>query len=97
MYRLAATLGDEKMKELARRAIHQGLSEDNIVEEAFSWFTAQYEIISEYEVEKVFELRKSPKVSSALRLQLKVVSHGEKPWAQNALIAIMDKLNATEP
>ncbi|KAN0091212.1 hypothetical protein V8E55_004778 [Tylopilus felleus] len=97
MYRLAATLGDERMKELARRAIHQGLSEDNIVEEAFSWFTAQYEIISEYEVEKVFELRKSPKVSSALRLQLKVVSHGEKPWAQNVLIAIMDKLNATEP
>lgn len=35
-------LGDERMKELALRAIKEGLSKDNIVEEAFSWFTAQY-------------------------------------------------------
>ena len=34
-------LGDERMKELAFRAIREGLSKDNIVEEAFSWFTAQ--------------------------------------------------------
>ena len=34
-------LGDERMKELALRAIKDGLSNDNIVEEALSWFTAQ--------------------------------------------------------
>jgi hypothetical protein len=34
-------LGDERMKELALRAIKDGLSKDNIVEEALSWFTAQ--------------------------------------------------------
>ncbi|KAF8134618.1 hypothetical protein EV363DRAFT_1397011 [Boletus edulis] len=94
MYRLAANLGDERMKELARRAIQEGLSKDNIVEEAFSWFTAQYATISLYEVDKVSELRKLPEVSSALRLQLKAVTLGEKPWAHNVLIAIMDR---TEP
>jgi hypothetical protein len=30
------------MKEFAFRAIKEGLSKDNIVDEAFSWFTAQY-------------------------------------------------------
>ena len=29
------------MKDFARRAIEEGLSKDNIVEEAFSWLTAQ--------------------------------------------------------
>lgn len=38
---IAWQLGDERMKELALRAIKEGLSKDNIVEEAFSWFTAQ--------------------------------------------------------
>ncbi|KAI9569724.1 hypothetical protein HD554DRAFT_2171165 [Boletus coccyginus] len=96
MYRLAASLGDERMKELALRAIKEGLSKDNIVEEAFSWFTAQYPIISEYEVERVSEFRKLPEFALALKLQLKAVSLGEKPWADNVLIAIMDKLNQSE-
>ena len=34
-------LGDARMKELAFRAIKEGLTKDNIIEEAFSWFTAQ--------------------------------------------------------
>ncbi|KAF8556329.1 hypothetical protein OG21DRAFT_1483105 [Imleria badia] len=97
MYRLADTLGDERMKELALRAIKEGLSKNNIVEEAFSWFTSQYAIISEYEVDRVSELRKLPEVSSALKCQLKAVSLGDKPWAVNVLIAIMDKLNPSEP
>ncbi|KAG8213997.1 hypothetical protein J3R82DRAFT_10747 [Butyriboletus roseoflavus] len=96
MYRLAAKLGDERMKELAFRAIREGLSKDNIVEEALSWFTAQYPIITEYEVDRVSEHRKSPEVSSAIKLQLKTVSLGEKPWAYGALIAIMEKLNPSE-
>ncbi|KAH0827936.1 hypothetical protein J3R83DRAFT_3573 [Lanmaoa asiatica] len=81
------------MKELAFRAIKEGLSKDNIVEEAFSWFTAQYPNITEYEVDRVYEFRKSPEVLSAIRLQLKAVSLGEKPWAHDALIAIMERLN----
>jgi len=85
------------MKELALRAIKDGLSKDNIVEEALSWFTAQYPTIREYEVDKVHELRKSPVVLSALKLQLKAVPLGEKPWAGNVLIAIMEKLNSLEP
>ncbi|KAF8556331.1 hypothetical protein OG21DRAFT_1495569 [Imleria badia] len=96
MYRLADRLGNEKLKELALRAIEAGLSKDNIVEEAFSWFTSQYATISEYEVDKVSELRKLPEVSSALKHQLKAVSLGGKPWADNVLIAIMDKLNPSE-
>jgi len=96
MFRLAFRLGDERMKELAFRAIKKGLSRDNIVDEAFSWFTAQYPIISEDQVDRVFELRKSSKVSSALKCQLKAMTLGEKPWATNVLIAIMDKLNPTE-
>jgi hypothetical protein len=34
-------LGDERMKDLAFRAIKEGLSKDNIVGETLSWFTAQ--------------------------------------------------------
>jgi len=85
------------MKELAFRAIKEGMSKNNVVEEAFSWFTAQYAAISEYEVDKVSELRKAPEVSLALKLQMKAVSLGEKPWAVGVLIAIMDKLNPSEP
>jgi len=97
MYRLAARLGDERMKELAFCAIKEGLSKDNVVEEAFSWFTAQYPTISEYEIDRAHELRRSPEVLSALKLQLKAVSLGEKPWAESVLIAIMEKLNPSEP
>jgi len=97
MYRLAASLGDERMKDLAFRAIKEGLSKDNIVGEALSWFTAQHPTISEYEADRVYELRKSPEVISALKLQLKAVSLGEKPWADNVLMAIMEKLNSFEP
>ena len=57
----------------------------------------RYPIISEYEIDKVYELRKSPEVLSALKLQLKAVSLGKKPWADNVLIAIMEKLNSFEP
>jgi hypothetical protein len=53
--------------------------------------------ISEYEADRVYELRKSPEVISALKLQLKAVSLGEKPWADNVLMAIMEKLNSFEP
>lgn len=56
----------------------------------------RYPIITEYEVDKVSELRKSPEVSSAIKLQLKAVSLGEKPWAHGALIAIMERLNPSE-
>lgn len=43
------------------------------------------------------DLRKLPEVSSALKRQMKAVSLGEKPWADNVLIAIMEKLNPSEP
>ncbi|KAF8842976.1 hypothetical protein BDN67DRAFT_925011 [Paxillus ammoniavirescens] len=96
MYRLAISLGDKRLQELAFRAIKEGLSKDNIVEEAFTWFTAQYSEISKFEVEKVYELRKLPEVSLALRLQMKAVSSGEKPWSHDVLTAVMDKLNPSE-
>ncbi|KIJ08931.1 hypothetical protein PAXINDRAFT_102404 [Paxillus involutus ATCC 200175] len=96
MYRLAVSLGDERLQELAFRAIKEGLSKDNIVGEAFTWFTAQYSEISKFEVEKVYELRKLPEVSLALRFQMKAVSSGEKPWSHDVLTAVMDKLNPFE-
>ncbi|KAG9316688.1 hypothetical protein JVU11DRAFT_2748 [Chiua virens] len=96
MYRLADRLDDERMKELAFRAIKEGLSKDNVVEEAFTWFTAKYPPISKYEVEQVSNLRKTHEVSLALKLQMKEVSLGEKPWADDVLIAIMDELNPSE-
>ena len=57
----------------------------------------RYPAISEYEVDRVSEFRKSPEVLSAIKVQLKAVSLGEKPWADSILIAIMDKLNSSEP
>jgi hypothetical protein len=57
----------------------------------------RYPTISEYELDRAHELRKSPEVLSALKLQLKAVSLGEKPWAEGVLIAIMEKLNPSEP
>ena len=57
----------------------------------------RYPTIGEYEVDRVYELRKSPEVLSALKHQMKAVSRGEKPWADNVLCAIMEKLNSFEP
>ncbi|KIK98659.1 hypothetical protein PAXRUDRAFT_823633 [Paxillus rubicundulus Ve08.2h10] len=93
MYRLAISIGDERLQELAFRAIKEGLSKDNIVDEAFTWFTAQYSEISEFEVKKVYELRKLHEVSWALRLQMKAVASGARPWSHDVLTAVMDKLN----
>lgn len=56
----------------------------------------RYPDISEYAVDKVSELRKAPEVSSALKLQMKAVSLGEKPWAYGVLISIVEKLNPSE-
>ncbi|KAF9227284.1 hypothetical protein BS17DRAFT_764561 [Gyrodon lividus] len=92
----AYSLGDERLQELAFRAIKEGLSKDNIVEEAFTWFTARYPDIIKFEVDKISEFRKLPEVSLALRLQLKSVSFGEKPWAHDVLAAIMEMLNHAE-
>ena len=57
----------------------------------------RYPTISEYEIDRAYEFRKSPEVLSALKRQLKAVSLGEKPWADRVLIAIMEKLNSSEP
>ncbi|KAH7888625.1 hypothetical protein F5I97DRAFT_1925144 [Phlebopus sp. FC_14] len=93
MYRLAIRLGDDRLKDIAFQYIKASLSSDNIVEEAFSWFTAQYPDVSKLAVEEVLKCRKIPEVYRALNAKLRAVSAGQKPWAFDVLSAIMDKLN----
>ncbi|KAG1751619.1 uncharacterized protein EDB91DRAFT_616130 [Suillus paluster] len=45
MYRLAVKLNNTRLQALAFQAIKSSLSKSNILDEAFSWFTAQYDFL----------------------------------------------------
>ncbi|KAG2357788.1 hypothetical protein BDR07DRAFT_1490315 [Suillus spraguei] len=48
MYRLASKLNNTHLKALAFQAIKSNSSESNVLDEAFSWFTAQYPDIKKW-------------------------------------------------
>ncbi|KAG1753013.1 hypothetical protein EDB19DRAFT_980524 [Suillus lakei] len=92
MYRLAVKLKNARLEALAFQAIKSSLSKSNILDEAFSWFTAQYPGIQTMELELLMEFRSAPEVSSRLSLILEGVSRGEKPYAHAMLHAFLASL-----
>ncbi|KAG2111298.1 uncharacterized protein F5147DRAFT_103073 [Suillus discolor] len=85
MYRLASKLKNTRLEALACQAIKSNLSSKNILDEAFSWFTAQYPDIEKMELELLIEFRSTPEVSSRLDQILESVSRGERPYAKAML------------
>jgi len=55
------------------------------LDEAFSWFTAQYPDIQKMELERLMEFRSAPEVSKRLEQVLESVSRGERPYAHAML------------
>ncbi|KAG2111310.1 uncharacterized protein F5147DRAFT_103138 [Suillus discolor] len=85
MYRLASKLKNARLEALARQAIKSNLSSKNILDEAFSWFTAQYPDIEKMELELLIEFRSTPEVSNRLDQILESVFQGERPYAKAML------------
>ncbi|KAG1879019.1 uncharacterized protein F5891DRAFT_1070136 [Suillus fuscotomentosus] len=81
MYRLASKLKNARLEALAYQAIKSDLSSKNILDEAFSWFTAQHIDIQKMELRLLLEFRNTPEVSSRLDQILESVSRGERPYA----------------
>ncbi|KAG1777658.1 hypothetical protein EV702DRAFT_1099819 [Suillus placidus] len=92
MYRLAIKLKNARLEALAFQAIKSSLTKNNILAEAFSWFTAQYPDIHKMELEVLMEFRSAPEVSSRLERILEAVSRGEKPYAHAMLLAFLASL-----
>ncbi|KAG0706048.1 hypothetical protein DFH29DRAFT_200896 [Suillus ampliporus] len=92
MYRLAVKLEHTRLQALASQAIKSSLSKNNTLDEAFSWFTAQYSDIRKMELEFLLEFRSAPEVSARLSRILEDVSQGEKPYAHAMLHAFLERL-----
>ncbi|KAG2150420.1 hypothetical protein DEU56DRAFT_27552 [Suillus clintonianus] len=92
MYRLADKLKNARLRALAFQAIKSSLSNSNILDESFSWFTAQYPDIQKMELELLMKFRKTPEVSRRLSRILEAVSRGEKPYAHAMLHGFLANL-----
>ncbi|KAG2368380.1 hypothetical protein BDR07DRAFT_1478151 [Suillus spraguei] len=79
MYRLAVKLKHTRLEALAFQAIKSNLSESNILDEAFSQFTAQYSDIRQMELEFLAEFRSAVKVAVPLQRIVDAVAQGEMP------------------
>ncbi|KAG2150418.1 hypothetical protein DEU56DRAFT_779833 [Suillus clintonianus] len=95
MYRLAEKLKHTRLQDLAFNAIKSSLSKSNIVDEAFSWFTAQYSDIRQMEIELLMEFRSASEVAFRLEQFVQAVSQGDKPYARAMLHAFLARL--TQP
>jgi hypothetical protein len=96
MYRLAIKLKNTRLEALAFQAIKSSLFESNILDEAFSWFTAQYPDIRKMELELLIKFRSASEVSNRLEKILESVSRGEKPYAHAMLHAFLASLTRQE-
>ncbi|KAG1816009.1 uncharacterized protein BJ212DRAFT_1587729 [Suillus subaureus] len=97
MYRLAIKLKNARLEALAFQAIKSSLSQSNILDEAFSWFTAQYPDIRNMELELLIKFRSAPEVSNRLEKILESVSRGERPYAHAMLHAFLASLTRQGP
>ncbi|KAG1753011.1 hypothetical protein EDB19DRAFT_1671073 [Suillus lakei] len=92
MYRLAVKLKHTRLEALAFQAIESSLSDSNILDEAFSKFTAQYSDIRKMEVELLLAFRSAPEVAVGLERIVEAVSQGEMPYARAMLHAFLARL-----
>ncbi|KAF7367700.1 hypothetical protein MSAN_00833800 [Mycena sanguinolenta] len=95
MYRLADKLGLEELRALALASITSRLSEENILEEVFSFFTSMYPVIQELEV-GVLTSNFSDKATEGLKEMTSKICRGEKPYCAETLLSIMRKMAQTK-
>ncbi|KAG2074537.1 hypothetical protein BDR04DRAFT_1048223 [Suillus decipiens] len=89
MYRLAVKLKHTRLEALAFQAIKSNLSESNILDEAFSQFTAHYPDIRQMELEFLLKFRSAVKVAVPLQRIVDAVAQGEMPHARAMLHAFL--------
>ncbi|KIM91953.1 hypothetical protein PILCRDRAFT_105901 [Piloderma croceum F 1598] len=92
MYRLATKMGLHNLKVLALSSIAEGLSKQNIVEEAFSTFTSRYPAIMEMEMDVLYRHYSSPEVLEAFPAKMEKVAMGELPHSAKNLTSLYQKL-----
>ncbi|KAF8152854.1 hypothetical protein K438DRAFT_1987722 [Mycena galopus ATCC 62051] len=91
MYRLADKLGLEELRTLALASLSSRLSENNILEEVFSFFTSLYPVIQELEI-GVLTSNFSDKASEGLKEMTEKICKGEKPYCAETLLKIIQKM-----
>ncbi|KDQ57691.1 hypothetical protein JAAARDRAFT_130011 [Jaapia argillacea MUCL 33604] len=94
MYRLAEKLGFDELEKLAFDAIRVSVSEENIMEEAFSKFTARYRRVLEMQAELLHESYKSPKVLDAIPEKLREIVEGDAPHTLDIITTLFNNLAA---
>ncbi|KAJ7751885.1 hypothetical protein DFH07DRAFT_960711 [Mycena maculata] len=93
MYRLADKLGLEELQALALAFISSRLTENNILREVFSSFTAVYPVIQELEV-SMLTANFSEKASEGLKEMTQKICEGEKPYCADVLLMLIQKMGA---
>ncbi|KZT26808.1 hypothetical protein NEOLEDRAFT_1147079 [Neolentinus lepideus HHB14362 ss-1] len=94
MYRLADKLGLEDLKRLAFEGIRAGLSEKNVVSEAFTKFTSLYDEIAKMEVDVLYKLRQRPDIKEQYTTIAQKIAEGELPHSAPILASIFVKIIA---
>ncbi|TFK54320.1 hypothetical protein OE88DRAFT_1732992 [Heliocybe sulcata] len=96
MYRLADKLGVEELKRLAFEALKANLGETNIVQEAFSKFTATpgFEEIRSMELGILRQACRSTKVQSDLPQMMRRAVRGELPHAEEMVDSLIRRIIA---
>ncbi|KAF7340387.1 hypothetical protein MVEN_01958200 [Mycena venus] len=91
MYRLADKLGLEDLRVLALASISSRLSENNILQEVFSFYSSVYPVIQDLEI-GILASNFSDKASEGLKEISKAICEGEKPYCADTLFKVIRKM-----
>ncbi|KIP08393.1 hypothetical protein PHLGIDRAFT_117263 [Phlebiopsis gigantea 11061_1 CR5-6] len=91
MYRLAAKLGLEQLKDKSFSALREVLSKENIVEELFSDFTWRYPEVLQMETEVFHRYASEVSVQTALSEKFQEIAYGQLPHSSMVLSSLFKK------
>jgi len=92
MYRLALLVGNKDIKAKTLATIEERMTEENVLDEAFSVFTSKYPEVQQVQLGVLKEHRRSPKVKQAYLGAIEKFS--SMPYAKPVLSAFYDDLVA---
>ncbi|KAI0694327.1 hypothetical protein BC835DRAFT_1349846 [Cytidiella melzeri] len=91
MYRLAAKLGLENLKQKAYTAIEQALSKDNVVKELFSDFTWRYPEVLAMETNVFYKYSCEAVVQAAMSETFQDIARGQLPHSSVVLSSLFNR------
>ncbi|OAX31924.1 hypothetical protein K503DRAFT_34091 [Rhizopogon vinicolor AM-OR11-026] len=95
MYQLARKLRINTLSQFAFEAIETRLSAANILDEAFSKFTARHDAVREMELALLVKHRSEPHVLRGLPAKMEAVVMGSMPHAGPVIIALYQRITQT--